>query len=345
MVTPFPTGKQPTATASSCKNAANVIIVLLILALLQVYNNNELAIASAVKEAHLRCHPDRKILSGEESGYDNVGSKHECCVQCTTPRKQCCLVCSDVAPLREHDLLMASMEGLTHHVMETFQSGTHTAEVKQSHGFLKDRAWEGNSHIGNRPAQATFYYDWVRSIQRTDNVHRVCEIGMNGGHSAVIFLAGLHASQKNSGIHLTMFDLSAFEYSKTVEKYINVLYPGMFTLHAGNSRVTLPKWTEEYAKNGVYCDVFSVDGDHTYEGALIDITNAAKATRKGGNLILDDMNPNGVTRKAFDEVVRDGILGDVRCVEDVEIRVGYDNRIDETNARELKISWCTATVL
>jgi hypothetical protein len=167
---------------------------------------------------------------------------------------------------------------------------------------------------------------------------------MNGGHSAVIFLAGLYAGQKNSGIHLTMFDLSAFEYSKTVEKYINVLYPGMFTLHAGDSRDTVPKWTEENTKHGIYCDVFSVDGDHTFEGALVDIKNAAKATRKGGNLILDDMNPNGPTRKAFDEVARDGLLEDVRCVEDIEIRVGYENRIDETNARELKMSWCTAKV-
>lgn len=231
---------------------------------------------------------------------------------------------------------MASMEGLTHHIMETFRT---------SHSFLENRAWAGNSHIGNRPSQATFYYDWIRSIQRLDTVQRVCEIGMNGGHSAIIFLAALYSSQKDSKVNLTMFDLSEFKYSKAVEKYVNILYPGMFTLHVGSSINTVPRWTEENAKTELSCDIFSVDGDHTYDGALIDIKNAVKATKKGGYLILDDMNPGGPTRKAFDEVVSEGVLHEVRCVENVDIRVGYENRLDETHAREIKMSWCIAKVL
>jgi hypothetical protein len=103
------------------------------------------------------------------------------------------------------------------------------------------------------------------------------------------------------------------------------------------------------------CDIFSVDGDHSYEGARIDILNAIKATRKGGKIILDDMNPDGPTRKAFDSVLslgREGtskeekvVLTDPRCVEDVYIRVGYKDRINGTNAREMCVSWCSATVV
>ena len=93
------------------------------------------------------------------------------------------------------------------------------------------------------------------------------------------------------------------------------------------------------------CDVFSIDGDHGYDGAKADMINAAKATRKGGMVILDDMNPESPTRAAFDDVVAQGALGNPKCIEDVPMLVGYENRFDEDNARKLVGSWCFATVL
>lgn len=349
----FSTIRRSTAASACVKPTNNLLVLTLFVAFVFVQfqfmaKNNELAIESAVQSAQLRCKQEeqqQEETMAAENQKERDEENNKCCVQCTSPQNQCCLLCSDTASPREHDLLMASMEGLTHHIMETFSIANQSAAIQQSHGFLKTRAWEGNSHIGNRPSQSTFYYDWIRSIQQVETVVQICEIGMNGGHSAVIFLAALHSSLKDSRIHLTMFDLSMFEYSKPVEKYINVLYPGMFTLHIGNSRETVPKWIDNNTKNGIKCDVFSVDGDHTYEGALIDIKNSAKATRKGGYIILDDMNPGGPTRKAFDEVVREGILEEPKCVEDVYTRVGYENRLDETNARELKLSWCTARIV
>jgi hypothetical protein len=141
-----------------------------------------------------------------------------------------------------------------------------------------------------------------------------------------------------------MFDLSEFAYSKTAVSYVNTLYPGMFTLHAGNSRISVPEWTAN-VRNGLLCDIFSIDGDHSYEGALTDIKNAAKATKKGGYFILDDVNPGSPTREAFNAALRDGIVEEPRCVENVHFRIGYDNRFDETNARDLTMSWCTAKVV
>ena len=315
----------------------NLVIVLVALTVLifiapmqYVSIRNELAVQSTIRAAQ-----------HEETEVELRENTNECCVQCTTPKGECCLLCSDRASPREHDLLMAAMEGLTHHVMETFNAANHPDEIRQSHSFLKTRAWESNSHIGNRPLQATFYYDWIRSIE---NVTQVCEIGMNGGHSAFIFLAGLH-SRQIPWVNLAMFDLATFEYSEIVEKYIKVLYPGMFTMYVGNSRDTVPRWIDDNVENGLHCDIFSVDGDHTYEGALIDIRNAAKATKKGGYIILDDMNPENLTRKAFDEVVRGGILEEPKCVDNVYTEVGYENRLDKTRARGLKLSWCTAKVV
>ncbi len=257
---------------------------------------------------------------------------------CTTPQNECCLSCDDVSTSREHDLLMATMEGLTHHILDK----------NFDHSWLRNRAWQGNSHIGNRPEQAVYYYDWTRSLTiGNESAKHVCEVGMNGGHSALIFLAALtQASDRGRGVEnnakLTMFDMFAYKYSQLSKEYIEALYPRRFVAYVGDSAITLPQWTLTHEKDK--CDVFSIDGDHKYEGAKRDILNAAKATRKGGMLILDDMNQER-TRRAFDEALAEGVLAHPKCMEDVLIRVGYADRSNETNARELRTSWCTASVV
>lgn len=160
---------------------------------------------------------------------------------------------------------------------------------------------------------------------------------MNGGHSAIVFLAAL--SDWNGKV--TMFDLFAYKYSQMVHQYIMTLYPNRFDAQIGNSQTLVPEWSATHPDDK--CDVFSIDGDHKYEGAKIDILNAAKATKKGGLFILDDMNQER-TRRAFDEAVAEGVLADPHCVENVHMRVGYEDRVNETNARELNMAWCTATV-
>jgi predicted O-methyltransferase YrrM len=259
-----------------------------------------------------------------------------CCVMCSTPNDSCCLKCNDVSSIGEQDMLMAMMEGLTHHIMEK-----HSSKISP---WMKTRAWAGNSHIGNRKEQAVFYYDWMKSLTGGDDKFRhVCEIGMNGGHSALIFLAALNAHNDKEGVELTMFDLATFDYSETARKYIEALYPNQFTLHKGNSVISVPKWTSE--NNTEKCDVFSIDGDHGFEGARIDILNAARATRNGGLIILDDMNPKGPTRKAFESALDAHVLADGKCIEIVHMKIGHVNRFDETNSRSMKMAWCMATVV
>lgn len=274
----------------------------------------------------------KSIMSKSTAPWSYIASdaQEQCCVPCTTPADTCCLECNDVSSFREHDLLMASMEGLTHHLSEKHAG---------AHSFLDTRVWQGNGNIGNRPLQSTFYYDWVRSALGGE-VRHVCEIGLNGGHSAVIFLASLAGRE---GVHLTMFDLLGWDYSSSAVQYVENLYPGKMNMIAGNSRRMVPDFTSKNQHD--LCDVFSVDGGHRYFETHADILNALKATKKGGILILDDMNPGSNTRRAFDDVVNEGGMTNVHCVEDVMQRVGYDNRVDETNAREMLLSWCMATVV
>lgn len=259
----------------------------------------------------------------------------DCCHWCTSPKNECCMKCSDVSTAREHDLLMALNEGLTFYIMDKYPNSRYK--------WLETRAWEGNSHIGNRPEQATFYYDWIRSLDLGFDIRHVCEIGMNGGHSAIVFLAALATGQKEKDAHLTMFDLGIFDYSNTARDYIDALYPRRFTFYKGDSKRVLPEWT--ILDSTEKCDVFSIDGDHSYNGAIADIINAAKATRTGGMVILDDVNPGSPTRAAFDSAVTEGTLGNPKCIEDVPTLVGHNNRFDEDKARRIKSSWCFATVL
>lgn len=229
------------------------------------------------------------------------------------------------------------MEGLTHHIMDK-----HPME----YNFLKTRAWEGNSHIGNRPIQATYYYDWARSLSFDGSKARhVCEIGMNGGHSALIFLAALTQNDHTKrDANVTMFDFFKYTYSPAALKYVETLYPGRFSIYKGDSHSTLPKWIAEKGTENL-CDIFSVDGDHSFQGAKTDIQNAVIATRKGGKIILDDMSPVGQTRRAFEEALTANIIGAPRCVENVETVTGHIDRIDETNVRKVVLNWCTATVV
>ena len=317
--------------------------------------------ASAARTPAMSSSSVLRGMASDDDDDDDDGEDDDpgcCAVMCTTPANACCLSCRDESSPRERDLLMAMMEGLTHHIMDKHSPDPTASTWAAGDKWLTNRAWEGNSHVGNRPAQATYYYDWARSVFAGVGggggaPGHVCEIGMNGGHSALIFLAATsrYGEVDGGGAKLTMFDLSQFDYSVTAMRYIETLYPGRFASHVGDSHVVLPEWTSGLDGNGNgrssdgRCDVFSIDGDHSHGGALTDIRNAAAATKRGGKVILDDMNPGGKTRRAFDDAVDEKIIGDPKCVEDVLIRVGYDDRSSVANARSLMASWCSATVL
>jgi len=82
---------------------------------------------------------------------------------------------------QEHELLDIVLEAIT----------AFHAQHAGPERWLRTRAWEGNSHIGNRPEQPHAYYDITRKLRR-DRASRaltLCEVGFNGGHSAALFLS------------------------------------------------------------------------------------------------------------------------------------------------------------
>lgn len=202
--------------------------------------------------------------------------------------------------------------------------------------FLRTRAWYGNSHIGNRPTQAKAYFELAqRVVAQRVAPSTICEVGFNGGHSAAVFLAAAGRRAR-----MVSFDLPEFEYSETAQRLVGAVFPDQLRLVVGRSDATVPRFSK---RHGRACDLFSVDGDHSYEGTYRDISNAVGATRPGGTLILDDMQNQG-PRAAFEESVRRGWLVEPSCVDGVPIDVSYVHRFDSSNVRRLNMSWCTARV-
>jgi hypothetical protein len=211
----------------------------------------------------------------------------------------------------------------------------------QGEFWLKSRAWEGGGHIGNRRAQAHAYYDLVKRARApvVDPAPplRLCEVGLNGGHSALILLAAA-----GRGSSLQMFDYMRYSYSARAAKVIDALFPGGMRIWQGNSRQTLPAFLQR--TSGGACDFFSVDGDHRYPGAKADLIDAVAATRAGGTIVMDDMARGTGARRAFDEVASLN-LTDVNCREHVRVHVSTLHRLDRTHGLVFNTSWCAGQVL
>lgn len=224
---------------------------------------------------------------------------------------------------QEYEQLAVLLESLT----------VAAARVGKFMGHLKDRTWKGKSHIGTRPQQYQEYY----SLVREERPKLICEIGMNAGHSSAVFL-----SAAGRDANVLIFDLGTFSYSSSSANLLEQLFPGQLKIIFGDSKKSFPAWVAKH--RGKPCDLFSVDGDHTYAGSKADMISAINATRAGGVLVLDDMLPGKGPRRAFDELRSDGYFTTVRCTENVPFKISSLNRYDTTTFREQTMSWCFAWV-
>ena len=107
-----------------------------------------------------------------------------------------------------------------------------------------------------------------RMMELIQGKKRYCEIGMNGGHSAVAMLLS------NEHLEVHSFDLirpegqptQLLNYSWPIANLLRQTFGHRFVLHPGNSRGLVPA----AARDGLSCDVIFIDGEHTTQGACID---------------------------------------------------------------------------
>ena len=146
-----------------------------------------------------------------------------------------------------------------------------------------------NKHIKKKLDEklegGTFKYNEKRQLYITlaklENIKHICEIGFNGGHSALLWL------HSNENAKVTMFDIwdhkyanKGLEFLKTTKQLKNV--NKRLRIIKGSSLDTVKKY------DGDLCDILSIDGDHSYTGALNDLINMRKHVRDDKSIILID---------------------------------------------------------
>ena len=111
---------------------------------------------------------------------------------------------------------------------------------------------------------------------------RICEIGFNAGHSAMLLLMGRDKTE----LDFTIFDIGWHPYTKPCVEYITSKYSHVkFTYIEGDSTKTVPLWLDG---NEASYDVVHVDGGHNEHCVSNDMKNADRLLKSGGLMIVDD---------------------------------------------------------
>ena len=155
--------------------------------------------------------------------------------------------------------------------------------------------------------------------QGVNAASRICEIGFNAGHSALLMLVGRPATP----VEFTVFDIGHHAYTRPAIKYIGSQFPhARINYIEGDSTVTIPAWIAKQPAVVHSYDLVHVDGGHSEHCIRHDLQNAIRLTRLGGVIVVDDTNVSYI-----DEYVNSYITSGV-CVElDVFPTTGYPHRI------------------
>ena len=150
--------------------------------------------------------------------------------------------------------------------------------------------------------------------------NKICEIGFNAGHSALLFLL---ANQHKSPFTFTVFDIVEHSYTKPTFEYLLYSQPhGTMELFEGDSTVTLPEWISlNEDEKGTY-DLVHVDGGHLEHVIKSDMKYADILVKPGGIIIIDDTNVPFINNE-----VELYLLTGKYSELDIFPTVGYEHRI------------------
>ena len=114
------------------------------------------------------------------------------------------------------------------------------------------------------------------------------EVGVNAGHSALLALSA------NPALEYYGVDILAHGYTVDCVDYLKGEFPGRVHLFPGDSREVLPWLADRGDEMGF--DLFAIDGGHTDEVCLSDMTHCVRmgAGRKGRHLMLDDVHASWI---------------------------------------------------
>jgi hypothetical protein len=140
-------------------------------------------------------------------------------------------------------------------------------------------------------------------------VRQVCEIGFNGGHSAVMWLSS------KRDLLLQEFDLGEHEYVYRAKDFVDNHFSGRLNLTLGDSARTVPQFARH--NPGFGCDLLQVDGNHYGEMPTIDLMNMRALARPHSVLLIDGVACSAGhcvdPQKAWDKLKQDGVIEEWDC--------------------------------
>ena len=153
-------------------------------------------------------------------------------------------------------------------------------------------------------------YGYLRPVQleallqvvRSAGVSEYCEVGFNGGHSAVAVLTGA------PNVSVRSFDNSAYgAHTKHNAEFLKSVFPSRFSFIDGNSLRTVPQLASRvHAGDEPPCDVILIDGSHKTPDVKKDLHAFRGAARCHAPIFMDDLEAG--PGNAVDEAERDGLL-------------------------------------
>lgn len=136
--------------------------------------------------------------------------------------------------------------------------------------------------------QALFFQEMIKEIKPK----YILETGFCTGRSSSVILTNAKTLEKMISIDIN-FDYLKPE-GRIYKKKLEDNFKNFFTIENNSSRVLNDNFFRKEFPFGI--DWFTVDGDHTYDGCLFDLTSAVNYINKNGIIIVDDYKsgpPNG----------------------------------------------------
>jgi predicted O-methyltransferase YrrM len=142
----------------------------------------------------------------------------------------------------------------------------------------------------------------LKAAQQVPSNGTLCEIGFNAGHSAIAYLSA------NPKARIISFDIGHHSYSWKALQVLQHYYPdASIQLVIGDSARSVPDFIK--LNPHVKCDLIFIDGGHTYEQAMADLTNMkALANPQGHVVIIDDVSISEIVQQAYLHALTDGLI-------------------------------------
>lgn len=158
---------------------------------------------------------------------------------------------------------------------------------------------------------------WLAEQAAFAPTRNICEVGFNGGHSALAMLLSAPADAK-----MLSFDLMSKSYTPSCQRLVRLAFPHRHRLVEGLSNVSIPRFVR--ANLHTKCDLIFIDGGHEEEEAQSDLLHMSMLATEKTLLVMDDVGCQssfceGPTR-AWKSFVLSGRILELGCQEETERR-------------------------